>query len=344
MTRARVFGLDPSAHRPHALHEAGDGAGRAFVETNCFVDLWIELLHGLDLEPRAALPFAIRTDLEGDQFTFFKFPFADLEALWGIEIFELDVWHRLVDHVAAEVALGRPVVVEVDAFHLPDTSATTYRTGHVKTSIAVMAMDVAAEKLGYFHNAGYYTLEGDDFRGIFRLDEARFGKTVYSGSDYLAPYVEVVRVDAIERPDASELRERSLRLLAKHTKRLPRENPITRYSARFARDLAWLVDPARKSEASDPMASYHAYSFATLRQLGASFELAASYFDWVGSASASFAAEREACAAIASGAKTFQFKLARAASGRPIDAPGLLAPIETAWNDLARLLRSRLEG
>ena len=36
--------LDPAASRPHPLHSAGTGM---FAETNCYADLWIELLHGL---------------------------------------------------------------------------------------------------------------------------------------------------------------------------------------------------------------------------------------------------------------------------------------------------------
>lgn len=335
--------LDAKTYEPHALHR-GD---RAFVETNCFVDLWIELLHGLGLEPRAALPFSIRTDLEGDQFTFFKFPFADLEALYGIEIFELNVWHRLVDHVSAEVRLGRPVVIEVDAFFLPDTKATTYRNGHGKTSIAAMSLDREGERLGYFHNAGYYELEGDDFRGLFRIDDPkladqRFGKTVYSGSDYLAPYIEVVRVDAIEQTAPEELERRSLALLAKHVGRLPRENPISRYRERFPCDLAWLTDPARRDEAADPLAGYHAYSFANLRQLGASIELSGSYLEWLALSGVEGLDEvRGAASTIVNGTKTLQFKLARAASGRPIDADALITPIETAWDVFARGLRAR---
>ncbi len=339
-----AFGFDAAAFAPHGLHVSTADAERGFVETNCFVDLFIELLHGLGLEPRAALPFTVRTDLEGDQFTFSKFPYADLEHLFALEIFELDVWHRLVDHVSAEVALGRPVVVEVDAFYLPDTAATTYRSGHVKTSIAAMALDLAGERLGYFHNAGYYVLSGEDFRGLFRLDEARFGKTVYSGSDHLAPYVEVVRTERIDRPDDAELRARSLALLTKHVRRMPVDNPLARYRRRFPRDLAWLLDAARKTEAPDPLAGFHAYSFATLRQLGASFELAQSHFAWREERGESWGAERAACGTIARGAKTFQFKLARAAAGRAIDADALLAPMEAAWDDLARSLRARLGG
>ena len=31
------------------------------------------------------------------------------------------------------------------------------------------SIDLAERRLGYFHNAGYFELEGDDFDGVFRL-------------------------------------------------------------------------------------------------------------------------------------------------------------------------------
>ncbi|MBE7204408.1 MAG: DUF1839 family protein, partial [Parafilimonas terrae] len=67
---------------PHALHDAG----RDWPETNCYVDLWIELLHGRGLVPEAMLGFTLRQDFEGDQFTFFKPPTGDIERLYGLEV------------------------------------------------------------------------------------------------------------------------------------------------------------------------------------------------------------------------------------------------------------------
>ena len=77
------------------------------------------------LEPLAALPFTLAIDFEGDQWTFFKFPLADLDALYGVDVFELNVWRPLVDHLEEQLALGRPALVEVDAFYLPDTAGTS---------------------------------------------------------------------------------------------------------------------------------------------------------------------------------------------------------------------------
>ena len=44
--------------------------------------------------------------------------------------------------MAEQLALGRPAIVEVDAFYLPDTAGTSYRAAHVKTSIGIQAIDV----------------------------------------------------------------------------------------------------------------------------------------------------------------------------------------------------------
>ena len=66
----QLWNLDSSAYARHPLH-CGD---RAWPESNCYVDLWIELLHAAGAEPLAALACALAVDVEGDQWTFFKFP------------------------------------------------------------------------------------------------------------------------------------------------------------------------------------------------------------------------------------------------------------------------------
>jgi hypothetical protein len=63
-----IAGLDPANYTRHSLH----GEQCAWVEKNCYIDLWIELLHALKLEPLAMLPFTAAIDFEGDQWTFFK--------------------------------------------------------------------------------------------------------------------------------------------------------------------------------------------------------------------------------------------------------------------------------
>ena len=66
--------LDPQTYTRHRLHTQE----REWAETNCYVDLWVELLPALGHPVEAALPFTVLQDFEGDQFTFFKFPLEDL--------------------------------------------------------------------------------------------------------------------------------------------------------------------------------------------------------------------------------------------------------------------------
>src|SRR5215210_7588750 len=108
----------PETSRPHAIHQPG----RIWAHTNCYADVWIELLHALGVEPTASLAFTLAIDFEGDQWTFFKCPLADLYELYGIDVQELAIWRELAVHVAEQVVRGRPVLVEVDSFYLPDTA------------------------------------------------------------------------------------------------------------------------------------------------------------------------------------------------------------------------------
>ena len=64
--------LDPARHTRHELHDLD----RDWPETNCYVDLWIEVLHAAGLDPHAMLPFVFAIDVEGDQWTFVKPPLA----------------------------------------------------------------------------------------------------------------------------------------------------------------------------------------------------------------------------------------------------------------------------
>ena len=306
--RVQVAPLDPSTYRRHALH----GEDRTWAETNCYTDLAIELAHGLGFEPLAMLPFTLAIDFEGDQWTFFKPPPCDLAELYGFDLQELSVWRPLVDHVVEQVEAGRPVLVELDSWFLPDTMGTAYRTTHTKTTVGVNEIDVERRRLGYFHNAGYYALEGDDFRDVFQLDGPVHERM-------LPPYVEYVKWrPGFVAPRGAELAEASRPLLARHLARAPRDNPFPRFRARLERDLEWLMRAG--------LERFHAYSFANLRQYGACFELAGSYLHWLaGHGTPGLEAPELAFRNIAETAKRLQFQLARSMSrGKPLD----LAPVD----------------
>lgn len=291
--------LDPKTYERHLIH----GEGRAWAETNCYVDVLIELLHGLGFEPIAALPFTLRIDFEGDQWTFFKFPHADVLELYALDINELNPWRSLVHHVDEQVELGRPVLVELDSYFLPDTHGTAYKIAHVKSTVAVNEIDIAARHMGYFHGQGYYHLGGEDFRDIFQLDGLVHERM-------LPPYIEYVKF--VDRPvpaSGRELVEASLACLRTHLGLLPKQNPFHTFKDRFQQDLEWLM--------GESLETFHQYSFATLRQYGACFELVETYLRWLAlGGEAGLEDAVEAFRDISATAKAFQFQLARAMARR----------------------------
>ena len=329
--RSQILSLDHTTYRPHALHEGE----RRWSETNCYVDVWIELLHALGHDPHACLGFTVRTDLEADQWTFFKPPHAELDSLYGIEVGELNIWSSLVDQVQAEVAAGHPVLVELDAWFLPDTRGTTYRTAHSKTTVAVNEFDPDARTMGYFHSAGYHWLEGEDFDSVLRLDSSRFDPAG------LAPYAEFVKPGAAEPLRGAQLRCAAVELLRAHVRRAPTSNPFSRYRTRFQAELETL--PRRGPD------YFHAYAFANFRQIGASFELAAAHIAWLGSDDANRPALGDMRAveaqflALAASAKSLQMKAARRAlAKRDVDATADLDSMEHAWDTALAGLRALL--
>ncbi|WCB91427.1 hypothetical protein DSM104299_00098 [Baekduia alba] len=251
------MGAEVSSYTPHPVHQPG----RTYVETNCYTDVVVELLHARGLEPLAALGINVRMDFEGDQWTFFKPAPGDLERLYGIDIHEMQPYRPLPDQIADQLAAGRTIIVELDSWWLPDTAATAYRTDHVKTSVAVDAIDRDAQWLRYFHNAGRYELSGEDYRGVF------------SGGGELPPYTELVRFDAGPALEGAALRAAARALLVHHLARRPATNPFARFGAALERDLPALL-------AGDP-AGYHAYAFATVRMVGSGFDLLAAHVRWL---------------------------------------------------------------
>lgn len=303
----RVVDLDHATYKPHALH----GADRLWTETNCYSDVIIELLHGLGHEPLAALAFTLAIDYEGDQWTFFKFPDADLLELYGLDIQELAVWRPLVEHISDQVAAGRPVLVELDSYFLPDTVGSAYKLAHVKTTVAVNEIDIEKQRMGYFHSSSYYAMDGADFADIFQL-----GGLVHERM--LPPYIELVKPRSPARDPGQTQVDCSLGLLRKHLAQVPAENPFGRFKAVLDRDLEWLM--------SSGIDTFHTYSFANLRQYGACYELAATYLNWLSANGVEGVNDASAAyLRIAEAAKNLQFQLARSmARKRVLDTSPLL--------------------
>lgn len=319
-----LLDIDPHGYQPHPLH----APGRDWTESNCWTDMMIEVLHALGLEPLAASAFTLSSDFDGDQWTLFKFPPEDLRTLFGLEVAEIYVWRPVIDHVEDNLALGHLVTVEVDAFYLPDTAGVTYRRDHVKTGVVPQMLDRPGRRLGYFHNAGYFELDGEDFDGIFHLDAE-------PDPAVLLPYMEAIKLERL-RPGPVPL-DVVAALTRDHLGRRPSTNPIPRFKKRLESDLPWLAQAGE--------AAFHPYSFGTCRQLGANAAMAASFVEWLGPQLGGGLEEAAAhFQALAESAKGLQFALARVVRGRTVDLDGPFGSMEDSWGAAMDVLAERLAG
>lgn len=286
--------LDPQTYTRHRLHTQE----REWAETNCYVDVWIEVLHARGLEPIAALPFTLGIDFEGDQWTFFKYQLTDLYDLYALDVQELAIYRPLTAHIEEQLSLGRPLLIELDSFYLPDTAGSAYQLEHVKTTVAIAEIDMQQQRLGYFHAQGYYHLHGDDFAHVFHLRGEK-------NPAILPPYCEIVKSTPLLPLQGEALLNASLVLLKRQLQRLPEVNPFVKFRARFEADMQWLIN--------EPIATFHQYSFATLRQFGSCYELAGTYLKWLQSQGVGgLDGAIESILRLSTGAKTLQFQLARA--------------------------------
>ena len=295
---AIVPSLSPARYTPHPLH---DGS-RDWPETNCYIDVWIEILNALGEDATAALGFTVAQDFEGDHFTFSKFPTEDLCEQFGLEVQELALYDTLEGHIVEQTSRGRMVVLEVDGFFLPDTRGVSYRLEHAKTTIAINRIDTARRELDYFHGPGFYPLSDDDYANLLR--------TAPSSGGELLPYAEFVKFDRRKRADPTT----ALKMLRRHLARRPSDNPVASFQARV-RDQVQDV-------AARPDGFLHKYAFNTARQLGMNFELLGSHLSWLDAHDVlrgQLQSAIESCKSLSSGAKAFQFQLARAVARKRFD-------------------------
>lgn len=316
-----IIDLNPSTYARHAIH----GEERIWAETNCYVDVLVELIHSLGYDPVAGLAFTLSVDFEEDQWTFFKYPPGDLLELYGLDIQELNPWKNLVEHVANQVHAAKPVLVELDSYFLPDTAGSAYKQEHVKSTVAVNAIDINKKFMGYFHGQGYYELNGDDFDNIFQLNGLVHERM-------LPPYIELVKTRG---QDQSKLFEKSLVTFERHIPLMPELNPFEKFKLQFEQDLKWLLNAE--------LEAFHKYSFASLRQYGACFELSLTYLQWLQQHGKNGLDDAiTACRSISETAKAFQFQLARSIMRKK---PLNLEPLEnmaSQWLILKSTLRNTI--
>ena len=292
--------------------------------TNCYIDAWMLMLREWGLDAMAGLGVTMALDYEGDQFTFFKYLHEDLETLYGIVVGELSIWHSLEDQIATQVQHGRMTLVEVDGFYLPDTRATSYRTQHTKTTIAIDRMDTEAGQLSYLHNSGRFELSGEDYAGVFRNRATEAA---------LPPYVELV--NRRWKPlQGTALTDAAVTILSRHLRRRADTNPVTTYRADFPARMDWLIANNHR---------FHEYAFATFRQLGANFQLLSAHLQWLADRGIDgLSPAAEAAATISANAKAMQFKVARIASRGRYDAcESMFETMERSYDTIVATLERR---
>lgn len=310
LSMTSLLSLDPANYVPSHLHSPS----RIFRETNCYTDIWIELLHACRIDPASGMSFACFSDFEVDQWTFFKPPPDQLQALYGIDVHEMQFFRPVTEHLTEHLAEGNAVIIEADSFYMPDTAGTSYRQRHTKSSIAIEAIDISRKKLHYFHGAGYHELAGEDYCGVLRLGGP-------FSEDVLPPYVEVVRFHSGQRLSGERLQNEAWKGLAQQLARKPSENPWQCFGKRLSQDLPKLL------EGTDD--NYHAYAFATVRQCGAAWELAKSFVEWLAPSSHhTILVAAEAFGKQAEHAKALLFKLARR---KPFDPCPLIERAAEQW-------------
>jgi hypothetical protein len=306
--------IDQKSYVQHELHRGE----RAWGESNCYIDVWIEVLNALGCDPHACLSFVLALDWEGDQFTFFKPPHEDLDELYGVDVQELTVYKPLVENAIEQLIQGKIVLSEIDAYFLPDTAGTDYRTQHTKTTIGIQEIDLENRVLGYFHNSSYHELRDADFVGLFRLD-------LPPDPTFMPFFAELVRTRRVVRLEQQTLVNRSVALMKKHLARRPESNPIPRFATAFKADVEKLK--------GEGLAAYHTYAFATIRQLGAAFEFGALYLRWLEThGEKDLEPAAKAFDAISQAAKSLILKTARAVGAKKdVDLSGMLGEIESQW-------------
>lgn len=322
--------IDLGAHQQHRLHQDDS----AWSNSNCYVDVWLELLPLYGLNPAPALACAFGAEFIGDQWEFLKISATDLRELYGLKVGEYDTWRPLLDHVQLQLDLRNVCLIEVDAYFLPDTAGVSYRSGHTKTTIAPLALNREEKTVRYLHNDSLFTLNGADFDGIFG-PEAEHGLVP-------RPYVELVRTQQLKHDDEATLRQTAAKLLRGYLDAAPAQNQVAALNRHITASLPEL--------ASGGMELFHGFTFATTRQLGITAMFAAEFCRWFDGASeepAAVASESFAVAevspqsplsraeqafdAVSLGAKSLQFKLARAAAGRTINVAELMTSLEEQW-------------
>jgi hypothetical protein len=298
---------------------------REWPRSNAQVDLWISLLSALGHDPVPALSAVLCADFEGDQWTHTRVGASDLWACYGIDVQDLNVWRPLLAHLVEQLHRGNIVLVDVDAFHLPDTVGVRYQREHVKTLIAVTAYDRNAHRLHYLHGANSATLEGDDLDGLL---------TAGIGSAQLPPFAQIIKLERMMQRTEAERTTLATALVRLHGTRIPARNPIRAFSDKLREHGAWL--------AGGDTEQYRKWSYATVQQCGSAFELAADVTGWLAMSGEPVGDAVPHLQQIAQDAKILHHKLIRVPqSGQMTNVSELTDRMAAAWDAAMAILKPR---
>lgn len=313
----------PDTYVPHAIRR---DSGNEWPETNCYSDLWIELLNGLGADPVPLLAFALGAEFEGDQWTFIKPAADDLGRLYGISVVELNLYRTLENHCWDVLARGNVPIMEVDAYYLPDAT-DTYQRQHHKTTIAIVSMKSPATAT-YIHSGGYFSLSGLDYAAILA------GGPAPARPETLRPYVESARLGGRDFVTAADAVEIASDISRKYIRRRPPENPVAVFEEWLQRQLVPMIQTER--------VRFDDLAFATFRQCGAAAYLGSRFLAWLADATGDerIAAAAELHRKISLRVKRILLTLARdSARGGTTDQREAFRSLATAWAASDHLLR-----
>jgi hypothetical protein len=304
---------------PHPWH-AGE---RVWSTTNSHLDVWVELLHTLDLDPAPVLLPTLCADFEGDQWTHTNISRPDLWAAYGIAVDDLCVWRPLLAHLVEQFDRGNVVLVEVDEFHLPALVGSSYQREHIKTLIAATGYDRDAHRLRYLHGALGAEVGGRDLDALL---------TAGIGGAQLPPSSWIVKLDRMSARTPAERAQVGVALARLHGTRFPAQNPVRTFGESLRSHGAWL--------AGGDAEHYQRWAFATLHQCGASFELAADVCAWLATHGEPAQSAVPHLRNVSHSARTLHQRLVRVPqSGRMPDVTHTVEDMARSWDEAMAVLR-----
>jgi hypothetical protein len=138
---APQISASPRGYQSHFSH-AGE---RIWPGTNCYLDLWIETLHALGLDPVPAFACALSADHDGHHWTFLKQQPEDLRRLFGLEVTEEIVWSPLLEAVSIDAPGWIP---SDNFFHLLAATPCSVRLQRCCDQAAPLGKVASVDSLG----------------------------------------------------------------------------------------------------------------------------------------------------------------------------------------------------